>query len=78
MVSLSIDRVQGGGYRSLDDVVAIPDLRQVLLEDAFRELGRIQAKYQRVQELASVWEVTERARIAEEKRKVAAKRRRRA
>lgn len=78
LVSLSIDRVQGGGYRSIQDVVKVPDYRQVLLEDALRELGRVQARYQRVQELTSVWEEAERARVATEKRKAAAKRRRRA
>ena len=76
MVSLSIDRVQGGGYRPIDDVVKVPDLRQVLLEDALRELGRLQARYQRVQALASVWEEADRARIEAEKRKPQPKRRR--
>lgn len=78
LVSLSIDRVQGGGYRSIQDVVKVPDYRQVMLEDALRELGRLQARYQRVQALASVWEEADRARIAAEKRKPPAKRARRA
>jgi len=39
LVSLSIDRTPGNnGYRGLDDVVARPDLREILMQDALAEL----------------------------------------
>lgn len=61
MISLSIDRVSGGGYRSVEDVLAVPDLRQIMLDDALRDLQRVKAKYQHVAELNRVWEEAERA-----------------
>ncbi len=62
LVSLSIDRPYGGGYRSIDDVGNIPDLREVMLSDALAELERVQSKYARVQELNRVWLEVEVAR----------------
>jgi hypothetical protein len=62
LVSLSIDRRRGGGYRSLDEVGRVPELREVLLADALAELERVQTKYARVTELMRVWEEAERAR----------------
>jgi hypothetical protein len=63
LVSLSIDRTRdGGGYRSLDEVLPIKSLREIMLADAFRELDRIQAKYSRLHELAEVWEATKKVR----------------
>src|SRR5258705_4194953 len=45
VVSLSIDRTKdGGGYRALDDVLPNKALRDVLVEDALKELDRVQAK----------------------------------
>lgn len=56
VVSLSIDRTkERGGYRDLDDVLPRRDLREVLLQDALAELERVQAKYNRLQELSEVW-----------------------
>jgi hypothetical protein len=37
IVSRTIDRTKGGGYRHLDAVMAAPDLRSVLLKDALDE-----------------------------------------
>lgn len=62
LVSLSIDRKVGGGYRSVSDVVEKPDLRAILLQDALDELERVQAKYQRVEALATVWQEAETVR----------------
>src|SRR4051812_30266358 len=42
LVSLSIDRAADGGYRTLSDVGARPDLRDILLQDALDELERVQ------------------------------------
>jgi hypothetical protein len=57
-VSLSIDRKHDGsnGYRSLEDIVARPDLREIMLADALADLERIQARYTKLTELAPVWE----------------------
>lgn len=62
LVSLSIDRHAGGGYRSVEDVGRVPDLREVMLADALAELERTRVKYARVQELAKVWEEADAAR----------------
>lgn len=55
MVSLSVDRKAGGGYRSMTDVVGAPDLKAIMLQDALKELERIQIKYSRLEALTSVW-----------------------
>jgi hypothetical protein len=55
MVSLSIDRVAGGGYRAVEDVGRAPELRAVMLADALAELERVKAKFHRISELAAVW-----------------------
>jgi hypothetical protein len=55
LVSLTIDRHPGGGYRDRDDVAKVPDLMKVLLIDAVKELRRVQAKYARVTALKEVW-----------------------
>lgn len=60
-VSLSIDRVEGG-YRTLDDIIARQDLRQVMVEDALHELERMQRKYDRLSELEPIWEATQSVR----------------
>ena len=60
VVSLSIDRKAGGGYRDLSDVGRVPELRAVMLQDALDELERVREKYARVQELSKVWEEAER------------------
>jgi hypothetical protein len=54
-VSLSVDRVEGGGYRRIEQVLGQQDLRTVLLQDALHELQRMQAKYAELQELDKVW-----------------------
>jgi hypothetical protein len=55
MISLTVDRVQGGGYRRVEDVMKVPDLRAIALRDALAELRRVQRKYQDLRELESVW-----------------------
>lgn len=59
VVSLSVDRQQGGGYRSVQDVLSVDDLRAVMLSDALEELQRVQRKYEYLQELAKVWEAAQ-------------------
>jgi hypothetical protein len=62
-ISLSIDRKrQGGGYRMIDDVIPVVDLRECMLNDALADLSRLQAKYERLTELAQIWVEAERLR----------------
>jgi hypothetical protein len=62
-VSLTIDRPRpGGGYRSVDAVMKVPDLRAVMLSDALRELDRVRQKYQTITALARVWAEVDRVR----------------
>jgi hypothetical protein len=58
-VSLSIDRVTGGGYRDISDVMADADLREIAISDALAELERTQRKYTHLQELEQVWAARE-------------------
>lgn len=63
MVSLSIDRGRdGGGYRKLDSILANRSLHEVMLADALRELERVQAKYNQLQELQPLWQEVARVR----------------
>jgi len=59
-ISLSADRGAGGGYRNLDDVMDVPDLRALALADALDEYQRIKARYDWLRELAEVHEALER------------------
>lgn len=54
-VSLVVDRNKGGGYRQIEDVVRVPELRETMLRDALNELRRVRAKYKQLQELAAVF-----------------------
>lgn len=63
VVSLSVDRTKpGGGYRDLNDVLPVADLRNILLQDALAELERVQQKYERLSELAEVWAAKDRVK----------------
>lgn len=62
VVSLSIDRTKGGGYRAIDDVLSSRDLSEIMLRDALAELQRVQERFQRVKELTSVWTAVGRVR----------------
>lgn len=55
LVSLSVDRSRGGGYRDLNDVSRDHNLSEILLRDALSELKRVQENYRRVRELTVVW-----------------------
>jgi hypothetical protein len=68
MISLSIDRTHGGGYRSIDEVVPIQSLREIMLADALKDLDRLQQKYKRLEELASVWAAKETVRTQSRRR----------
>ena len=55
LVSLSIDRPSGGGYRDTVAVLQNSDLVGILLQDALNELERFQKKYQHLQQLTELW-----------------------
>ena len=61
-VSLSSDRLNGGGYRRLDDVLSNADLMAEMLTDCLRELERLQRKYAHLKELEPIWEAMRKAR----------------
>lgn len=71
MVSLTFDRKANGGYRSIDDVVRVPQLREIMLQDALDELNRVQAKFQKVTELTKVWEEANTVRQRSRRRRAA-------
>ena len=58
-VSLTTDRVNGGGYRMLDDVMNDDQMREQMLADALAELQVFQAKYSRLKQLQPVFEAIE-------------------
>jgi hypothetical protein len=62
MISLSIDREAGGGYRTIKDVMATPNLRDIMLQDALDDLERMQKRYAAVESLNEVWEAASRVR----------------
>src|SRR5215467_4024901 len=64
VVSLSIDRVQGGGYRLFEDIQHVETMRAVLLADALKELERLRQKYQFLTELVEVWRAADAAAAA--------------
>lgn len=68
MVSLSIDRHPGGGYRDIVEVSKAPSLYKVLLQDAIKELKRVQAKYSRVKELSKLWRLIDEYEAEEAKK----------
>lgn len=55
-VSLLNDRAKhGGGYRTIEAVLSNNVLRNQLLSEALAELGRFEAKYKQLKELAGVF-----------------------
>jgi len=64
LVSLTLDRPHGGGYRMVDDVIADRQMSEIMLSDALHELERVQAKYNHVKELTEVWSAVRRVRAS--------------
>jgi hypothetical protein len=60
VISLSIDRYHGGGYRSRSEVLDVPGLRAVALSDTLNELDRVLAKAEWASELGEVREALDR------------------
>lgn len=58
-VSLSSDRADGGGYRSVAAVLEDESMRETMLQDAIRDLKVFQRKYELLTELESVFQEIE-------------------
>lgn len=72
LVSLDEDRLNGGGYRSIETVMSDAGLRAAALRTAFAELEAMQKRYQHLEELANVFEavaIAKRRTIAKAQRK---------
>jgi hypothetical protein len=54
-VSLKIDRVSGGGYRPIQEVLTNEDLRAIMLDGALDDLERLAALYRALPELRPIW-----------------------
>jgi hypothetical protein len=59
--SLKVDRVEGG-YKSTMEIMANKDSRQQLIETALEEFKTLERKYERLLELASVFNEVRRTR----------------
>ena len=61
-VSLTTDRTkEGGGYRSIADVMSDDTLRERMLADAFAQFKTMQQRYKSLQQLSKVWEAVDAA-----------------
>jgi len=54
-VALSSDKPDGGGYRTLVDVLNDKEMRATLLQDAYDDMKRFEQKYSRLKELVTVF-----------------------
>ena len=54
VISLRIDRVAGGGYRRIEDVMEAPHLAQMALQEALDDLQRVLRRYEHLTQLAGV------------------------
>lgn len=68
-VSLKSDRYGNKGYRKLVTVLSDEDMRQQLLEDAIEDMQTFREKYNRLKELAGVFEAM--GNVTSKKRKAA-------
>jgi len=55
-VSLTRDRLKGGGYREIEVVLRDEAMYGELLEDALADLKRLEEKYGELKELRTVWQ----------------------
>jgi DNA integrity scanning protein DisA with diadenylate cyclase activity len=67
-ISLNQDRVSGGGYRAIEDVLPVQDLRLAMLNEAYKDLERVHLKYAHLTELARVWDEVKRAKSSARRR----------
>ncbi len=65
-VSLPTDRAQGGGYRSMAEVVNDSSRREEMLRDALERLLSAKRKYSHLQALQPVWDALDAAVAAQQ------------
>lgn len=65
-VSLNSDRYNGGGYRSIVDVMSDKDLREQLLNRALNDLDTYRKKYEQLHELTPIFAAADKVRIKTE------------
>jgi hypothetical protein len=70
-VSLKGDRVNGGGYRPIADVLSDEELHRRMLQDSLDDLEAYQRKYQKLEELKPIFAAAERVAKKHRRRKVA-------
>jgi hypothetical protein len=46
VISLIPDRVAGGGYRRVADVMSVPELAQIAVQETLADLHRVQRRYE--------------------------------
>lgn len=61
LVSLTTDRRNGGGYRTVADVMSDDALRAQMLHDALTQLRNMQDRYRNLQALSGVWKAVDAA-----------------
>lgn len=64
--SLPEDRKRGGGYRTIDEILADPELRAQKVRGVLRDLAALRRQYVDLVELTGVWEAIDRAAAASE------------
>lgn len=62
LVSLGTDRINGGGYRPIGQVLSDKEMRRELIKTALAELIALQKRYDHLKELAAVWEAIDKQR----------------
>jgi hypothetical protein len=62
MISLSIDRPSGGGYRHVDAIVKSRNMSEIMLRDAIAALDNVKKRYHYVRALVSVWKALDEIR----------------
>lgn len=58
-VSLVSDRIKGGGYRPLKDVMSDAEMRAEMIRQALGDFKRVRDRYQQIRELAPIFEAIE-------------------
>ncbi len=62
-VSLTSDRKEDGGYRTIDAVMSNRSSREQLLEDAVNDMETFKARYRELKELADVFAAMRKVRV---------------
>jgi hypothetical protein len=57
-ISLSVDRIRGGGYRGLIEVMKNPSMRKMMVEDALADLERFERRYNNLKEFTELFRVS--------------------